>query len=161
MDASIALILAQDGITTGAVYALLAVGLVLVFAVTQVIFIPQGEMVAYGALTIATMQSGVFPSTAWLLLAMGAAVFAMDLWNWLRRANAGTDHVTLARSALFNLAWPALACMLLKTLPLQALAQIALQLGARRHHHLHLRIKEAESIAPGVLGLVHSQVSAP
>ena len=89
MDASIALILAQDGITTGAVYALLAVGLVLVFAVTQVIFIPQGEMVAYGALTIATMQSGVFPSTAWLLLAMGAAVFAMDLWNWLRRANAG------------------------------------------------------------------------
>lgn len=122
MDASIALILAQDGITTGAVYALLAVGLVLVFAVTQVIFIPQGEMVAYGALTIATMQSGVFPSTAWLLLAMGAAVFAMDLWNWLRRANAGTDHVTLARSALFNLAWPALACMLLKTLPLQALA---------------------------------------
>ena len=122
MDASIALILAQDGITTGAVYALLAVGLVLVFAVTQVIFIPQGEMVAYGALTIATMQTGVFPSTAWLLLAMGAAVFAMDLWNWLRRATVPTDPGTLARSALFNLAWPTLACVLLKTLPIQTLA---------------------------------------
>ena len=48
MDMSIALILSQDGITNGAIYALLALALVLVFAVTRVIFIPQGEFVAYG-----------------------------------------------------------------------------------------------------------------
>ena len=78
MDPSIALILAQDGITTGAVYALLAVGLVLVFAVTRVIFIPQGEMVTYGALTMVMLQAGTFPTTVWLLLAMGLAVFIKD-----------------------------------------------------------------------------------
>ncbi|HKT65280.1 MAG TPA: branched-chain amino acid ABC transporter permease, partial [Burkholderia sp.] len=50
MDLSIAAILAQDGITTGAIYALLSLALVLVFSVTRVIFIPQGEFVAYGAL---------------------------------------------------------------------------------------------------------------
>ncbi|MDB5759178.1 MAG: transporter, permease protein, partial [Burkholderia sp.] len=57
MDLSIAAILAQDGITSGAIYALLALALVLVFSVTRVIFIPQGEFVAFGALTLAAMQS--------------------------------------------------------------------------------------------------------
>ncbi len=47
MDADIALILVQDGIVNGAVYALLALSLVLVFSVTRVILIPQGEFVAY------------------------------------------------------------------------------------------------------------------
>jgi branched-chain amino acid transport system permease protein len=48
MDFSIASILMLDGVTNGAVYGLLALALVLVFAVTRVIFIPQGEFVAYG-----------------------------------------------------------------------------------------------------------------
>ena len=52
MDLSIAGILALDGLTNGAVYALLALATVLVFAVTRVIFIPQGEFVAFGALTL-------------------------------------------------------------------------------------------------------------
>ena len=50
MDLQILLLLGQDGVTNGAIYALLALALVLVFAVTRVIFIPQGEFVAYGAL---------------------------------------------------------------------------------------------------------------
>ena len=55
MDASIVGILMLDGATNGAVYALLALAIVLVFAVTRVIFIPQGEFVAYGALTLALL----------------------------------------------------------------------------------------------------------
>ena len=47
------LFLLQDGITNGAIYALLGLALVLVFAVTRVILIPQGEFVTYGALTYA------------------------------------------------------------------------------------------------------------
>ncbi|GAB1459142.1 branched-chain amino acid ABC transporter permease [Thauera sp.] len=78
MDMSIALILSQDGITNGAIYALLALALVLVFAVTRVIFIQQGEFVAYGALTLAMMQSGVLPATVWMLVVMGALVTALD-----------------------------------------------------------------------------------
>lgn len=88
MDFQIALILGQDGITNGAIYALLALALVLVFAVTRVIFIPQGEFVAFGALTLAALQAPrapdapwwlLAPGTLWLLLAAGAAVVALEL----------------------------------------------------------------------------------
>ena len=50
MNTTIMLFLLQDGITNGAIYALLGLALVLVFAVTRVILIPQGEFVAWGAL---------------------------------------------------------------------------------------------------------------
>jgi branched-chain amino acid transport system permease protein len=65
LNLDIALLLAQDGLTNGAIYALLALALVLVFAVTRVIFVPQGEFVAYGALTLASLQLGKVPGTAW------------------------------------------------------------------------------------------------
>ena len=51
------LFLVQDGITNGAIYALLGLALVLVFAVTRVILIPQGEFVTFGALTYATLSA--------------------------------------------------------------------------------------------------------
>ena len=68
MDFSIASILLLDGLTNGAIYALLGLATVLVFTVTRVIFIPQGEFVAYGALTLAILQTGKVPGTVWLLL---------------------------------------------------------------------------------------------
>ncbi|MBS0512018.1 MAG: branched-chain amino acid ABC transporter permease, partial [Proteobacteria bacterium] len=66
MDSTIAMMLAQDGLTNGAIYALLALALVLVFAETRVICIQQGEFVAYGALRLAMMQSGAVTATEWL-----------------------------------------------------------------------------------------------
>lgn len=78
MDLSIAAILAQDGITSGAIYALLALALVLVFSVTRVIFIPQGEFVAFGALTLAAMQSNHFPHSATLLVVLGILTFVVE-----------------------------------------------------------------------------------
>ena len=79
MDGSIASILLLDGLTNGAVYALLALATVLVFTVTRVIFIPQGEFVAFGALTLAILQPGKIPGTVWLLLILAgvAALGAM------------------------------------------------------------------------------------
>lgn len=71
MDLQILLLLGQDGLANGAVYALLALALVLVFAVTRVIFIPQGEFVAYGALTLACLQAGKMPGTVYLLIILG------------------------------------------------------------------------------------------
>ena len=56
MDADIALILAQDGVINGAIYALMALSLVLVFAVTRVVLIPQGELVAFSALSYAALN---------------------------------------------------------------------------------------------------------
>ena len=73
MDADIALILLQDGIVNGAIYALLALSLVLVFAVTRVILIPMGELVAFGGLTDAALQAGRVPGSLLLLAALGLA----------------------------------------------------------------------------------------
>jgi branched-chain amino acid transport system permease protein len=85
MDFSTAAILLLDGVTNGAVYGLLALATVLVFAVTRVIFIPQGEFVAYGALTLAILQLGKVPGTIWLLLALAAVAALLDLVDAVRR----------------------------------------------------------------------------
>jgi branched-chain amino acid transport system permease protein len=80
LNTTIMLFLVQDGITNGAIYALLGLALVLVFAVTRVILIPQGEFVTYGALTYASLSAGQFPGTARLALAMGIVAFGFDLY---------------------------------------------------------------------------------
>lgn len=84
MDFTIALILSQDGIVNGAIYALLGLALVLVFAVTRVIFIPQGEFVTFGALTLAMLVEGRVPGTVWLLPIAGTVVLCMELVQALR-----------------------------------------------------------------------------
>ena len=85
MDFSIASILMLDGATNGAIYALLGLATVLVFAITRVIFIPQGEFVAYGALTLALLQMGKVPGTVWLLLACAVIAAVLDLVAATRR----------------------------------------------------------------------------
>jgi branched-chain amino acid transport system permease protein len=79
MNAVIAALLIQDGITNGAIYALIALALVLVFAVTRVIFVPQGEFVSYGALTVASLQMKQVPGTAWLLVGLGLLTAVTEL----------------------------------------------------------------------------------
>lgn len=127
MELDIALILTQDGITSGAVYALLALALVLVFAVTRVIFIPQGEYVAYGALTMAMLQKGEVPATLWLLVVLGALAAGLDAWKVLR----GGSRAGLAASFGWCLAYPLALAVLLYTLPASqsVLVQSALTLA--------------------------------
>ena len=84
MDSQIALLLAQDGIVNGAIYGLLALALVLVFSVTRVIFIPQGEFVSFGALSMAMLQTGRVPGTLWLLVTLAAVVIVVELWRHKR-----------------------------------------------------------------------------
>jgi len=86
MDLSIFAILTQDGIASGAVYVLLALALVLVFSITRVIFIPIGEFLAFGALTMAALQAGTPPQSALLLLVLGLGCFAQELSGLLRGA---------------------------------------------------------------------------
>lgn len=109
MDLSIAAILAQDGISTGAIYALLALALVLVFSVTRIIFIPQGEFVAFGALTLAAMQSDKFPESATLLCVLGVLSFIQEAVDVVRiaerRRTAARDlSLALAKFVVFPLA---------------------------------------------------------
>jgi len=85
MDLSIAALLAQDGITNGAIYALLALALVLVFTVTRVIWVPAGEFVAYGTLTLAGLQLGKPPGTVGLLVGLAILAGAVEAVATLRR----------------------------------------------------------------------------
>lgn len=71
MDFTVGIFLIQDGIINGAIYALAALALVLVFAVSRVILVPQGEFVAFAAMTMAWLESGRPPPTAGLLVALG------------------------------------------------------------------------------------------
>ncbi len=77
-------ILVQDGITTGAVYALLGMALVLLFSVTRVIFFAQGEFVTFGALTLAMLQMNRVPGTVWLLVGMALYVGIAEAVTCLR-----------------------------------------------------------------------------
>ncbi|QRR35602.1 branched-chain amino acid ABC transporter permease [Hydrogenophaga sp. YM1] len=79
MDWSIAALLAQDGVVTGAIYALLGLALILVYSVTRVPFIPMGGFVTYSALSLNMMQNGKAPSVAALLLVLGVGCFILQL----------------------------------------------------------------------------------
>ncbi len=125
MSADIALSLAQDGLTNGAIYALMSLALVLVFAVTRVVFVPQGEFLAYGALTLASLEAGKVPGTVWLLAMLGVLAFLFDLPAMLRRRQGAA----LLRSAGWNLALPVAAAVLvaaLATRPNARVLQVAL-----------------------------------
>ena len=129
MDFSIASILALDGATNGAVYALLALATVLVFAVTRIIFIPQGEFVAFGALTLALFQTGKVPGTVWFLLILAGAAAIVDLVDGLRQQQ---PVLRVAKRVLLTLAYPvaiSLLAILAAPLNLPLLLQAALTLG--------------------------------
>src|SRR6185312_2705691 len=103
LNTTIMLFLLQDGITNGAIYALLGLALVLVFAVTRVILIPQGEFVTYGALSYAMLATGQVPGTALLAVAMGVVAFGLDLYA----ARRSLRLKPVARSAALNIVLPA------------------------------------------------------
>jgi branched-chain amino acid transport system permease protein len=109
VTAEIVLWLAQDGITNGAVYALLALALLLVFSVTRVIFVPQGEFISYAALSLALLQAGQVPGVVYVLLGGGAAAFLFDAVQALRARTLRRLGWSLAAYVLFPCAMAALA----------------------------------------------------
>ncbi|MDA8108547.1 MAG: branched-chain amino acid ABC transporter permease [Betaproteobacteria bacterium] len=84
MSFDISLWLLQDGVTNGSIYALLALALLLVFAVTRTIFVPQGEFISYAALSLALLQAGRLPGVVYVLLGGGLAAAALELAQALR-----------------------------------------------------------------------------
>lgn len=80
MNATIAALLIQDGLTNGLLYALIALSILQVFLVTKVLWLPAGELVAFGALTMGVLNTGKVPGTVWLLPCLGLA--ALLSWGW-------------------------------------------------------------------------------
>ena len=113
MSPAIAAFLVQDGLVNGAIYALLALCLVLVFAVTRIVLIPQGEFVAFGALSYASFADGQVPSVLPVLAALSLAAFFVGL--------AGVPRGEERPLAMATLGVPAvviIACLLLTPLRL-------------------------------------------
>ncbi|MBR0565393.1 branched-chain amino acid ABC transporter permease [Azoarcus sp. L1K30] len=118
MNLQIAMFLGQDGITNGAVYALLALSILLVFTVTRVLFIPQGEFVTFGALTMATLQAGHATGLVWLLAGMAVVEATIDLLERFRRQGSIRPPARL----LIKLIYPFILALVLYTLPLASLS---------------------------------------
>jgi branched-chain amino acid transport system permease protein len=102
VDSTILLFIVQDGLVNGAIYALLGIALVLVFTVTRIIWIPQGDFVAFTVLSLAALQQGEFPAIAWLLVGLAAIA---GLFDCIRARRALTRRL-LARVAIVDFALP-------------------------------------------------------
>lgn len=92
MTADIALFLTQDGVVNAAVYALIALAIVLVFTVTRILFVPQGEFISYSALSLASLNAGTVPRTVWAMLA--GTILAIGLSMFRERRRTGRVRFT-------------------------------------------------------------------
>ena len=79
MTADIFFILGIDGLANGAVYLLAGLGLVLIFSVTRVVFVPFGDIAAFAALTLAMFESGKLPPTIALIALLSVVAVFVDV----------------------------------------------------------------------------------
>jgi branched-subunit amino acid ABC-type transport system permease component len=113
MNSDIFLWLIQDGVTNGAIYALLALALLLVFAVTRVIFVPQGEFITFSGMSLALLEAGRTPGTVYILVIGGLAAAAMEAAAalreraWRRLPRAAALYVALPLAVALLVAWAA------------------------------------------------------
>lgn len=121
MNLQIIALLGQDGLSNGAIYALVALAIILVFSVTRVMLIPLGEFVAFSALTMGGMQSERPVLIGWLVLALALASASVDGWALWRSHRAGIP----TRKPWKLLVWPLyglLAVVVLGQLPLMKMS---------------------------------------
>ncbi|MFG1394929.1 branched-chain amino acid ABC transporter permease [Xanthobacter agilis] len=115
MNAQIALLLGQDGFINGAIYALLALSILMVFSVTRILLIPLGEFVSYAALTMASMQAGKPVMLGAMLVALCLIGLLMDARDALRAGR----RLRFRASKLLMPAYVAAVTGLSVTLPLE------------------------------------------
>ena len=130
MDAQIALVLLTDGIANGAIYVLIALGTVLIFSVTRVIFVPFGDIAALTALTVAALQLGRLPGTVWLVMVLAGTAVTMELGVAVRKRQLRRLPVALVSYAVLPILPVAVAAALASSgLRLPQLGQMLLALA--------------------------------
>lgn len=108
MNATIAFMLTQDGLTNGLLYALIALSILQVFLVTRVLWVPAGEIVSMAGLTMGVLNTGNVPGMVWLLPCIGVAALLSWLWTaWRTDTWRG-----LTRQVLACLVYPVAASVL-------------------------------------------------
>ena len=95
-----AAILGIDGLANGAVYACSRIGFVLIFSVTRVVFVPFGDVAAFTALTLASLETRQTAGhrRAGAVLAVLATVIEVDV----AAARAASARPSRARSCVFS-----------------------------------------------------------
>ena len=88
MTWDVALILGVDGLANGAIYLLAGLGLVLIFSVTRVIFVPFGDIAAFAALSLAAFETGKLPPTIGLVVFLTAFALLVEVGSLLRKSEA-------------------------------------------------------------------------
>lgn len=89
MTWDVVLILAIDGLANGAVYLLAGLGLVLIFSVTRVVFVPFGDVAAFAALSLAAFETGRMPPTVGLVLTLAVLAVLTEVGSLVRRKEYG------------------------------------------------------------------------
>jgi len=107
MTPEVALILGIDGLANGAVYLLAGLGLVLIFSVTRVVFVPFGDVAAFAALTLAAFETGRLPATVWLVATLAVLALAVEIRSLVVR---GESH-RIPRAIVGWGVLPALPCL--------------------------------------------------
>lgn len=104
MTGEIMAILAMDGVASGAIYMLMGLGFVLIFAVTRVIFVPFGDIAAFTALSLASLETGGRPGTVGLVAVLAMLATAIEAAALIR----SRALQRLPRAVLFYLVLPLL-----------------------------------------------------
>ena len=108
MTWDVALILGVDGLANGAVYLLAGLGLVLIFSVTRVVFVPFGDIAVFAALSVAAFETQRTPPTVALVAILAALATSVEVVALLRRREAAKIPRALLAYGLL----PALPCVL-------------------------------------------------
>jgi len=125
MTTTIALLLAQDGLTNGLLYALLALSILIVFLVTKVLWISAGDFVVFGALTMGLLSTGQLPGTVWLLMATGVAATLSHSWRCFKAGQwRGWCRFTALAIGYPVLAWLVVRWLVGALVPLPAAVRV-------------------------------------
>ncbi|WP_349628801.1 branched-chain amino acid ABC transporter permease/ATP-binding protein [Bradyrhizobium sp. AUGA SZCCT0177] len=108
MTTEIAIILLLDGIANGAIYLLAGLGLVLIFSVTRVVFVPFGDITAFCVLSIAAFELGRVPGTIWVVAILAIIATIVDAAGHYRSG----EHARIPRSFFMYGLLPLIPCAL-------------------------------------------------
>ena len=124
MTPEVALILGVDGLANGAVYLLAGLGLVLIFSVTRVVFVPFGDVAAFAALSLAAFETGRLPATVWLVATLAVLALLVEVRSLVVRGAAKRIPRAIVGWGLLP-ALPCLAAWAIAGRSVPALLQVA------------------------------------
>lgn len=102
----LALILGVDGLRIASIYLLAGLGLVLIFSVTRVVFVPFGDISVYAAITLAAYEARQMPGTIKLVAIIVLAAVVVEIAGLLRQR----DFRRIPRSLLYWGVVPLVPC---------------------------------------------------